>query len=327
MASIVQAGPYLSVNNQLTLSAAPAVGNLMIAWAINSNSAAAVTTPTGWTLLTSGTNTTGGGFMGIYGRDVQAGDGTTYAFTGANRGRIIEFTSAVVLASEPSNYYGFTTTTTNGTSLASASVTPLESSDFAVACFQPLNTGAPSNVWTNGFTQLDTSSNSSAKTEFATLENPAANGALSTTEKSNLSEALMMGLIVIMNGSSGSVAPTADASVSPSTISINGGPVQFSGASSSAPSGDSLTYAWTLTSVPAGSQAALSSTTSQTPTLTPDLRGIYTASLVVTDTTTAKVSSNTSTASVTVIGPVLNVFDGSELIAKPLLQHRNGIWA
>lgn len=51
----------------------------------------------------------------------------------------------------------------------------------------------------------------------------------------------------------------------------------------SLPNGDNLSYAWTLSSKPAGSGATLAAATSAQPSLTPDLPGNYVASLVVSD--------------------------------------------
>lgn len=45
------------------------------------------------------------------------------------------------------------------------------------------------------------------------------------------------------------------------------------------------TYAWTLSSVPTGSVAALSGATTATPTFTPDIVGVYEAQLIVTSST------------------------------------------
>jgi chitinase len=54
-------------------------------------------------------------------------------------------------------------------------------------------------------------------------------------------------------------------------------------AHASDPDGEPLTFAWTLVSRPAGSAAALSSTTTATTTFAPDVGGLYLVSLVVSD--------------------------------------------
>ena len=61
------------------------------------------------------------------------------------------------------------------------------------------------------------------------------------------------------------------------------GTVTLDGSLSSDLDGDVLTYAWTLTTVPAGSAAVLSDTTLVTPTFEADLDGVYMAELVVND--------------------------------------------
>ncbi len=59
--------------------------------------------------------------------------------------------------------------------------------------------------------------------------------------------------------------------------------VSLDGSGSSDPQGDPITYSWDLLTVPAGSGTTLSNTTSVTPTLTPDLEGLYVAQLIVND--------------------------------------------
>ncbi len=96
------------------------------------------------------------------------------------------------------------------------------------------------------------------------------------------------------------VAPVANAGVAQNVST--GSLVTLDGSTSADANGDALTYAWTLNSKPAGSTAALSSSTSAKPTLTADAAGSYVASLTVSD---GKLSS--AAATVTVSAAVANV--------------------
>lgn len=101
-------------------------------------------------------------------------------------------------------------------------------------------------------------------------------------------------------------APVANAGVAQNVVA--GSVVTLDGSASSDANGDPLTYAWTITSKPAGSTAALSSTTSAKPTFTADVAGTYVASLVVND---GKVSSSAATSNITTVAPVLTLLSVS----------------
>lgn len=76
-------------------------------------------------------------------------------------------------------------------------------------------------------------------------------------------------------------APTANAG--PDMTMNVGQVVQLSGAGSSDPDGDNLTYSWSLTSRPAGSLATLSGSTTVNPSFTVDKKGQFVVELVVSD--------------------------------------------
>ncbi len=85
-------------------------------------------------------------------------------------------------------------------------------------------------------------------------------------------------------GISASVAnapPVADAG--PAQSVLRGAVVTLDGARSSDANGDPLTFAWTLTTRPAGSAAVLTAPTSAAPRFTADVAGSYVASLKVND--------------------------------------------
>ncbi|MGB4583911.1 MAG: PKD domain-containing protein [Rhodoferax sp.] len=107
------------------------------------------------------------------------------------------------------------------------------------------------------------------------------------------------------------VAPVANAGVAQNVVA--GTVVTLDGSASSDANGDPLTYAWTLTSKPAGSTAALSSATSAKPTFTADVTGTYVASLTVND---GKVSSNTATVSISTANPVSGLLSSSTTWTK-----------
>jgi hypothetical protein len=91
-------------------------------------------------------------------------------------------------------------------------------------------------------------------------------------------------------------APVANAG--PDQEVAVGAVVTLSGAGSSDANGNTLTYAWTLTSKPATSTATLTGATTVSPTFTADLAGAYVASLVVNDGT---VNSAADTVTITAV--------------------------
>lgn len=95
------------------------------------------------------------------------------------------------------------------------------------------------------------------------------------------------------------VPPTANAGVAQSVVT--GTVVTLDGSASAADVGRVLTYAWTLTSKPAGSSATLVSPTSAKPTFTADVAGTYVASVIVNDGLV-----NSSAAAVSIAASVAN---------------------
>jgi MYXO-CTERM domain-containing protein len=89
-------------------------------------------------------------------------------------------------------------------------------------------------------------------------------------------------------------APVADAGADQSALV--GDTVTLNGGGSNDVDGDGLTFAWSLSSIPAGSTATLSNATVFNPAFLMDLPGTYVAQLIVND---GKVSSVPDTVSVT----------------------------
>jgi hypothetical protein len=121
---------------------------------------------------------------------------------------------------------------------------------------------------------------------------------------------------VTINATVTNAAPVANAGAAQNVITAS--VVTLNGSASSDANGDALTYAWTLTSRPAGSSAALANPTSATPGFTADVAGTYVASLVVNDgrvnSTAATVTINATVANAAPVanaGPVQNVATGS----------------
>lgn len=92
------------------------------------------------------------------------------------------------------------------------------------------------------------------------------------------------------------VAPVANAGAA--KRAVFGSTVALDGAGSRDANGDAITYSWTLTSKPAGSQAMLSADNTVTPSFVADMEGVYVASLIVSD---GKLKSTAVTTAVTAV--------------------------
>ncbi len=84
----------------------------------------------------------------------------------------------------------------------------------------------------------------------------------------------------LLEGEPCSMAPVADAGPDQTGVAVPS-TVTLDGSASSDLNGDDLTYDWNITKKPAGSAAALSSTTAKKPTFTADKEGSYTIELTV----------------------------------------------
>jgi hypothetical protein len=81
----------------------------------------------------------------------------------------------------------------------------------------------------------------------------------------------------------------------------------LNGANSSDANGDAITYAWSMTSKPSGSSAALANASTVNPTFVPDVAGSYVLRLIVSDGSLSSAASTvTVTASTANIAPVAN---------------------
>lgn len=120
------------------------------------------------------------------------------------------------------------------------------------------------------------------------------------------------------DANAGNTAPVANAG--PAQKVVTGMLVTLTGNGSSDANGDPLTYAWTLTSKPAGSNAALAGATLATPSFTADAVGTYIASLIVND---GKVNSAESTVMVTATAanavPVANAGANQTVVAAAVV--------
>jgi hypothetical protein len=95
----------------------------------------------------------------------------------------------------------------------------------------------------------------------------------------------------------GNTAPVANAG--PDQSDINGATITLDGSASSDPDLDGLTYAWSFTSTPPGSGAALANATTVAPSFIIDVSGDYVVQLIVTDDGIGNLSSPPDTVTVT----------------------------
>jgi hypothetical protein len=124
----------------------------------------------------------------------------------------------------------------------------------------------------------------------AVLSNPTT---VNPTFTSDVPGDYVVGLVVANSAGSSSAPATVSLSTTNTAPVVNAGPgqaisvmgtsVQLDGSQSYDPDGDPLTYAWSFTSVPQGSTAALAGADTARPTFVADRHGTYVAQLVVND--------------------------------------------
>lgn len=119
--------------------------------------------------------------------------------------------------------------------------------------------------------------------------------------------------IVTVTASDLNSAPIANAGSSRRVAT--GTLVMLDGSGSSDANGDSLSYNWTFTSKPIGSNAVFSSSTTAKPSFTPNVAGTYELNLVVND---GKINSNSS--SVTITASVANIAPVAEAGASQTIN-------
>lgn len=111
-----------------------------------------------------------------------------------------------------------------------------------------------------------------------------------------------------------SIPPVANAGSAQSVVA--GTIITLDASTSSAASGKNLTYAWTLTSKPAGSAASLVAANTAKPNFVADMPGSYVASLIVNDgTTVSSASAVTITASAANAAPIANAGVAQNVVA------------
>ena len=123
---------------------------------------------------------------------------------------------------------------------------------------------------------------------------------------------------VTVSAAVANVAPVANAGVAQNVTT--GTLVTLDGSASSDANGDALTYAWTLTSKPAGSAAGLINPNSAKPSMTADAAGTYVGTLIVSD---GKLSGTAKTVTVTAavanVAPVANAGTAQNVITATLV--------
>ena len=172
------------------------------------------------------------------------------------------------------------------------------------------NAGADQNVIKGEQVSLDGSGSSDANGDLLTYlwsfvsvpSGSTAALASSTTAKPSFKadlEGSYVVRLVVNDGTVDSVADTVTITASNSVPVANAGPdqsvivgatVTLNGSGSSDANGDPLSYSWSFASVPSGSAAALSSSTTVNPSFTAGLSGTYVVSLVVNDGVTNSVA-------------------------------------
>ena len=165
------------------------------------------------------------------------------------------------------------------------------------------NAGAAQSVFTGAAVTLDGSASSDANGDTLayawTLTAPSGSSAVLTDATTaaaqftpDVAGAYVASLVVNdgqLSSAASTVTVTAAASVPPVANAgaaqnvMRGVTVTLDGSASSDANGDTLSYNWSLTSVPTGSAATLSAANVVAPTLVPDLAGAYVVQLIVND--------------------------------------------
>lgn len=109
------------------------------------------------------------------------------------------------------------------------------------------------------------------------------------------------------------IIPVADAGKAQSVVT--GKLVTLDGSQSYDGNGDAITYKWSLSTVPAGSKASLSSASSMNPTFTPDIDGNYVATLIVNDGQADSAAATVTVTSATVNSPPVALTGTGQTVA------------